>query len=171
MPNTPGFIYILITLKKNGTLCWLLVAYSTSLYSPLISVHTKLIHSNIKVIWSMKVSEMMSVNSLPFKYSKTSYSVPPDTKSLNSYVVSDNVNIACFFFCLLYCWGSPFWGVWGEGGFLRIWPLFNPAIEVITFSLRRWCTPGVFLLLAFTCLGHGCQDLLSPCNVIHAFTD
>ena len=30
---------------------------------------------------------------------------------------------------------------------------------------------GVFLLLAFTCLGHECQDLLSPCDGMHVCTD
>ena len=28
---------------------------------------------------------------------------------------------------------------------------------------------GVFLLLAFTHLGHECQDLLSPCDEMHVF--
>ena len=35
-----------------------------------------------------------------------------------------------------------------------------PTIEVVTFRLHGWCMLGVFLLLAFTCLGHECQDLL-----------
>ena len=30
---------------------------------------------------------------------------------------------------------------------------------------------GVFLLLAFTCLGHECQDLLSPCHGMHVCKD
>ena len=30
---------------------------------------------------------------------------------------------------------------------------------------------GVFLLLAFTCLGHERQDLLSPCDGMHVCTD
>ena len=30
----------------------------------------------------------------------------------------------------------------------------NPTIEVVTFSLRGWCMLGVFLLPAFTRLGH-----------------
>ena len=46
--------------------------------------------------------------------------------------------------------------------FLRMWPFFNPAIKVVTFRLRGWCVLGVFLLPAFTRLGHEHQDLLSP---------
>ena len=48
---------------------------------------------------------------------------------------------------------------------------FNPTIEVVTFHLRRRCVLGVFLLFVFTCLGHECQDLLSPCDGIHVCTD
>ena len=36
---------------------------------------------------------------------------------------------------------------------------FKPAIEVFTFRLLVWCMLGVFLLPAFTRLGHECQDL------------
>ena len=39
----------------------------------------------------------------------------------------------------------------------------NPTIEVVTCHLHQCCMLGVFLLLAFTCLGHECHDLLSPC--------
>ena len=56
----------------------------------------------------------------------------------------------CFvlFFCVpqLYLWGSPLF--------------FNPIIKVVTFRLRGWCVLGVFLLPAFTRLGHECQDRL-----------
>ena len=45
--------------------------------------------------------------------------------------------------------------------------VFNPMIEVVTFCLRGWCMLGVFLLPAFTCLRHQCQDLLSLCNGMH----
>ena len=38
----------------------------------------------------------------------------------------------------------------------------NPTTEVVTFRLRGWCMLEVFLLPAFTRLGHECQDLLSP---------
>ena len=34
----------------------------------------------------------------------------------------------------------------------------NPTIEVVPFHLCGWCMQGV--LLAFTRLGHKCQDLL-----------
>ena len=49
--------------------------------------------------------------------------------------------------------------------------VFNPTIEVVTFRLRGWCMPVVFLLPAFTRLGHECQDLLSPCDGMHVSTD
>ena len=48
---------------------------------------------------------------------------------------------------------------------------FNPTIKVVTFRLRGWCVLGVFLLPAFTHLGHECQDLLSPCDEMHVCTD
>ena len=74
-----------------------------------------------------------------------------------------------FYFCVpqLYLWGSPFWV-----RFLRMWPFFfNPTIEVVTFCLRGWCILGVFLLPAFTRLGHECQDLLSLWDGMHVRTD
>ena len=42
--------------------------------------------------------------------------------------------------------------------------VFNPTNEVVTFSLCGRCMLGMFLLLAFTRVGHECQDLLSLCN-------
>ena len=48
---------------------------------------------------------------------------------------------------------------------------FHPTMEVVTFRLCGWCMLGVFLLPAFTCLGHEYQDLLSPCDGIHVCTD
>ena len=77
-----------------------------------------------------------------------------------------------FFFCAISLCYSYISGVhhflWD---FLRMWPFFNPTIEVVTFCLRGWCMLGVFLLLAFTRLGHECQDLLSLCNRIHVCTN
>ena len=49
--------------------------------------------------------------------------------------------------------------------------VFNPTIKVVTFRLRGWCVLGVFLLPAFTRLGHERQDLLSPCDEMHVCTD
>ena len=49
--------------------------------------------------------------------------------------------------------------------------IFNPAIEVVTFHFHGWCMLSVCLLPAFTRLGHECQDLLSPCDGMHANTD
>ena len=48
---------------------------------------------------------------------------------------------------------------------------FNPTIEVVTFRHHGCCMLTVFLLPAFTCLGHECQDLLSLCDRMHACTD
>ena len=42
--------------------------------------------------------------------------------------------------------------------------VLNLTIKVVTFHHRGCCMLGVFLLLAFTCLGHECQDLLSLCD-------
>ena len=50
---------------------------------------------------------------------------------------------------------------------LFVWDFFF----FLTFRLCGWCMLGVFLLLAFTLLTHGCQDLLSPCDGMHACTD
>ena len=49
--------------------------------------------------------------------------------------------------------------------------VFNPTIEVVTFRLRGWCMLGVFILPAFTRLGHECQGLLSPCDGMYVCTD
>ena len=45
---------------------------------------------------------------------------------------------------------------------------FSPTIKAVTFRLRGWCVLGVFLLPAFTRLGHECQN---PCAGMHARTD
>ena len=76
-----------------------------------------------------------------------------------------NPGFMVFFFCApqIYLWGSPVWV-----RFLCMWPFF---FFVVTFHLRGWCMLGVFLLPAFTHLGHECQDLLSPCNGMHVCTD
>ena len=55
--------------------------------------------------------------------------------------------------------------------FFVFWFFFNPAIEVITFRRRGWCILGVFLMPAFTCLGHECQNVLSPCDGMHVCID
>ena len=48
---------------------------------------------------------------------------------------------------------------------------FHPTIDVVTFPLHRWCALGVFLFLAFTHLGHECQDLLSSYDGMHVCPD
>ena len=59
----------------------------------------------------------------------------------------------------LYIWGSPFWA-----RVVHMWPFLNLIIEVVTFCLHEWCMLGVFLLPAFTHVGHECWGLLSPCH-------
>ena len=73
-------------------------------------------------------------------------------------------------FCVpqLYLWGSPFLGEIFAYNYDRF---LNPTIKVVTFRLRGWCLLGVFLLPAFTRLGHERQDLLSPCDEMHVCTD
>ena len=64
--------------------------------------------------------------------------------------------------------------LWGSSSWVRFLPMclfFIPTIEVVIFRLRGWCMLGVFLLPAFTRLGHECQDLLSPCHGMHVCTD
>ena len=48
---------------------------------------------------------------------------------------------------------------------------FNPAVEIVTFHLCGWCMLALFLLPAFSHLGHECQDLLSPCDGMLVCTD
>ena len=55
--------------------------------------------------------------------------------------------------------------------FFAYMTVFNTLIEVVAFRLRGWCMLGVFLLPAFTCLRHECQDLLNPCGGMHVCTD
>ena len=67
----------------------------------------------------------------------------------------------------LYLWSSPF----RMRFYVTVVFFFNPAIEVVTFRLCRLCKLGVFLLPAFTHLGHECQDLLSAWDGMHVCTD
>ena len=57
-----------------------------------------------------------------------------------------------------------FWvGVGGREG--------GPATDILTLCLHVWCMLGVFLLLAFICLKHEWQDLLSLYHLVHVCTD
>ena len=47
----------------------------------------------------------------------------------------------------------------------------NSTIEVVTFHLCGWSMLSVFLLPAFTRLGHKCQVLLSLYDGMHVCTD
>ena len=72
-------------------------------------------------------------------------------------------------FCVpqLYLWGSPLL----DEIFAYVTVFFNSTSKVVTFRLRGWCVLGVFLLPAFTRLGHERQDLLSQCDEMHMCTD
>ena len=77
------------------------------------------------------------------------------------------IDLKIFFFVpQLYLWGSPL-----LGEIFAYVTVFNPTIKVVTFRLRGWCVLGVFLLPAFTRLGHERQDLLSRCDEMHVCTD
>ena len=71
----------------------------------------------------------------------------------------------------LYLWVSPLWG--NEEGeiFAYVTIFFNPSIEIVTFCFRGWSTLSVYLLPAFTHLGHECQYLLGLCDALHVRTD
>ena len=71
------------------------------------------------------------------------------------------------FFCVpqLHLWGSFLDEIFVYVTVFLIQPLrYSHSIFV---DGACW----VFLLLAFTCLGHECQDLLSPCDGMHVCTD
>ena len=72
-------------------------------------------------------------------------------------------------FCSAFQALSLGFNIFGE--LLRMWRFLNLTVEVVTFSLRKWCILCVFLLHAFTCLGHECQDLLNMCDGMHVCTD
>ena len=61
--------------------------------------------------------------------------------------------------------------LWWDFLHIYIQPYFNRTIQVATFRLCGWCRLGVFLLPAFTCRGHECQDLLSLYDGMHVCTD
>ena len=80
-----------------------------------------------------------------------------------------NLILYHFFLCAFPSYISGVHHFWVR--FLHMWPFFNPTIKVVTFRHRGWCVLGVFLLPAFTRLGHERQDLLSPCDEMHMYTD
>ena len=67
--------------------------------------------------------------------------------------------------------GFTFGGRGGGGQIFAYVTVFNPTKEEITFRLRGWCMLGVFLLPAFTRLGHLCHDLLGRYNGMHVCRD
>ena len=74
-----------------------------------------------------------------------------------------------FFFFLFSSYISGVHHFWVR--FLRMSPFSNPTIKVVTFRLHGWCMLGVFLLPAFTHLGHERRDLLSLCDEMHVCAD
>ena len=80
-------------------------------------------------------------------------------------------------FCVIFAYvtGVCFGGGGGGSSFFFFFFFFSlffciPSIEIVTFRLRGRCMLGVFLLPAFTRLGHECQDLLSPFDEMHVCT-
>ena len=65
---------------------------------------------------------------------------------------------------LFFCLRSPAFplGFTILGEIFAYVTVFNPTIEVATLRRHGWYMLGVFLLPAFTRLGHECQDRLSP---------
>ena len=62
-----------------------------------------------------------------------------------------------FFFCCIPSYISGGFHFWRD--FWACDHSFNPTIEVVTIHLCGWCMLGVFLLPAFTHLGHECRVL------------
>ena len=85
--------------------------------------------------------------------------VKPVNAKKCAYALVHSIHIVCMCFFLLLLLCSQLHLGWD----FCMWPLFNPTIEVVTL--------GMFLLQAFSCLGHKRQDLLSPCDGTHACTD
>ena len=82
--------------------------------------------------------------------------------------------LVCFLFvfvCFLFCFVLLFAFCLRLLVCLFVCLFCNPIVEVVTFRLRGWCMLGVFSLPAFTHLGYECQDLLNPCDGMHACTD
>ena len=75
--------------------------------------------------------------------------------------------------CIFFFFFNPSFtsGVHHAGWDVCVCDFFNPTIEVVTFRLRGWRMLDVFVVLAFTRLGHECQGLLSLCDGIHVYMD
>ena len=148
-----------------------------------------LFHSCIGAIWAPKCDDYMILNSLshittaylfrlenavgPANIRGTIFNLQRGKVSSNKKWASGRCH-GLFFLFIYFFFSFPSYisGVhhfWVR--FLRMWPFFNPTIKVVTFRHRGWCVLGVFLLPAFTRLGHERQDLLSPCDEIYVCTD
>ena len=148
-------------------------------------ITTTMIIITMMVMMMMMIIETSTMNSV-FLWYRSQRDVHLFCKSRMMFTWTNNVGNSSYhgrdflvffdfdfdFFCFFFAFPSYISGVhhfWVR--FLRMWLFFNPTIKVVTFRLRRWCVLGVFLLPAFTRLGHERQDLLSPCDEMHVCTD
>ena len=140
-----------------------------SMFPILASAYQHLYSVSSSLSWSLDFQALVSSTSIAF------------TGAIQNFVQSPHCaanrlqHVRSFFFCVcVFLLHSPVISL----GFTTFgWVFcvcdrfFNPTIKVVTFRLRGWCVLSVFLLPAFTRLGHECQDLLSPCDEMHACTD
>ena len=161
-----------VAMKRDGSLTAASLAYVwTTLY--LIQSHTdtrkRNYTSNISQNYQLIFMTFCVILSLPVGLMNLVYRVwlmceeePPLWQSAKAQIRPWDMQACCSDLLLLLLrsqlclWGSPgfFWVV-----FFCCCFFFNPTIEVVTFRLRGWCMLGMFLLPAFTRLGHECQDL------------
>ena len=95
----------------------------------------------------------------------------PDTTqlALQPRCPSCNKQSMVFFFICVHSYISGVHNFCGD--FYVCDRFFNPTMEVVIIPFRGWCMLDVYLLLAFTCPGHECQDFLRLCDVMHVCTD
>ena len=110
-------------------------------------VRQTMFQSHARQTWSLEVFLCKSNQNHGGLYNQTAQHLT----FLEVVVVVVFVVVVLFLHSQLYLWVSPFWvRFWG------MWLFFNPTIKVVKFRLRGWCMLGVFLLPAFTRLGHEC---------------
>ena len=115
-------------------------------------------------VFRVRIVLIVHVSHLLFKLTVTEYSIFSP--------LSLTCPLSSFFFFFFFAFPAISLGFTTFGwDFCVCDRFFNPTIKVVTFRLRGWCVLGVFLLPAFTRLGHERQDLLSPCDEMHVCTD
>ena len=95
-------------------------------------------------------TEVKVKESSPQTKSATEAFIPLQVREASSSSVFPDISLGFTILCEIFVYVTFFF--------------FNPTREIVTFRLRGWCVLVAFLLLAFTCLGHECQDLLSLCD-------